>query len=77
MLGEHLASHPDGSHGVHNPFLTRALLQSSIAELLATYPGFLPAPPDPVMARIRNAMANGQLRMRARTQQAVLNVSSR
>jgi len=32
----------DGSHGVHNPFLARALLGANIDELKATYPG-LPA----------------------------------
>ena len=32
----------DGSHGVHNPFLARALLGANIDELQATYPG-LPA----------------------------------
>ena len=32
----------DGSHGVHNPFLARALLGADITELQATYPG-LPA----------------------------------
>jgi hypothetical protein len=33
----------DGSHGVHNPFLARALLGADITELEDTYPG-LPAP---------------------------------
>lgn len=75
MLGEALASHPDGSHGVHNPFLYRALLQSSIADLLANYGTFLPAPPADVLTRIQNAMRSGQLRMAARTQLSVMNLS--
>jgi len=33
----------DGSHGVHNPFLARALLGADITELQATYPGLPPA----------------------------------
>jgi hypothetical protein len=35
----------DGSHGVHNPFLARALLGADIDELQAAYPGLPPAPP--------------------------------
>lgn len=35
----------DGSHGVHNPFLARALLGADIDELQAKYPGLAPAPP--------------------------------
>jgi hypothetical protein len=77
LLGESLASHPDGSHGVHNPFLYRALLQSSIADLLANYGSFLPAPPEPVLSEIQNALRSGQLRMAPRTAQAVMNVRSR
>ncbi|MEP7325396.1 MAG: multiheme c-type cytochrome [Gemmatimonadota bacterium] len=72
MLGEDLASHPDGSHGVHNPFLYRALLQSSIADLLANYGGFLPAPPPAILARIQQALRSGHLRMAPRTVQAVI-----
>jgi hypothetical protein len=77
LLGEELAGHPDGSHGVHNPFLTRALLQSSIADLLATYPGFLPAPPAPVLSQIQAAVRSGQLRMASATERAVMGASSR
>jgi hypothetical protein len=72
LTGEHLASHPDGSHGVHNPFLYRALLQSSIADLLATYPGFLPAPPAPILSEIQASIRNGTLKMAPRTERAVL-----
>jgi hypothetical protein len=35
----------DGSSGVHNPFLARALLSANIAELQARYPGLPPAAP--------------------------------
>jgi len=77
LLGESLTGHPDGSHGVHNPFLYRALLQSSIADLLANYGAFLPAPPPEVLARIQAAIRSGQLRMAPRTVQAVMNVGSR
>jgi hypothetical protein len=73
MLAEDLSgSGRDGSHGVHNPFLYRALLQSSIADLLANYGAFLPAPPEPVLSRIRNAISSGQLRMAPLTERAVM-----
>jgi hypothetical protein len=72
LLGEHLSGHPDGSHGVHNPFLTRALLQASIADLLASYPAILPAPPAAVLGQIRAAMQKGQLRLGSRAEQAVV-----
>jgi hypothetical protein len=75
LLGESLAGHPDGSHGVHNPFLTRALLQSSIADLLVNYGAFLPAPPPPVLARIQAALQSGRLRMPAAAVQAVARAS--
>ncbi|MEO8032363.1 MAG: multiheme c-type cytochrome [Gemmatimonadota bacterium] len=71
LTGESLASHPDGSHGVHNPFLYRALLQSSIADLLAHYGTFLPAPPAPIMARIQDAIERGQLRVAPATARAL------
>ncbi|HJQ66112.1 MAG TPA: multiheme c-type cytochrome [Gemmatimonadales bacterium] len=74
LTGERLSGHPDGSHGVHNPFLTRALLQASIADLLANY-GFLPAPPADVLARIQGAIRSGQLRLAPTTQQAVMSAS--
>jgi hypothetical protein len=35
----------DGSSGVHNPFLARALLGANINELQAAYPGLPPAAP--------------------------------
>ena len=75
LTGERLASHPDGSHGVHNPFLYRALLQSSIADLLASYPTILPAPPAPVLSRIQAAIRSGQLKVAPRTEQGVMVVS--
>jgi hypothetical protein len=72
MLGEGLASHPDGSHGVHNPFLYRALLQASIADLLAHYQSIL-NPPAPVVAtKIQNAVRKGQLRLAPATAQAIM-----
>jgi len=75
LTGEALTGHPDGSHGVHNPFLYRALLQASIADLLATYGGpggFLPAPPAPVLSQIQAAIRSGQLKVAPRTEQAVM-----
>jgi hypothetical protein len=44
-VGEGLYDNGDKSIGVHNPFLARALIQANIQELLATYGGYLPAPP--------------------------------
>ena len=76
MLGEHLSGHPDGSHGVHNPFLYRALLQSSIADLLANYPAILPAPPPQIQAAIEAALRSGALKMSADRERAVLNPSA-
>lgn len=76
LLGESLSGHPDGSHGVHNPFLYRALLQSSIADLLANYGSFLPAPPAPVLAEIQAAIKSGQLRMAPATERAVMSASA-
>jgi hypothetical protein len=46
----------DGSSGVHNPFLARALLGANIDELQATYPGLPPAAPvvqDIMKGRVR------------------------
>jgi Cytochrome c554 and c-prime len=74
LLGEELSGHPDGSHGVHNPFLTRALLLSSIADLLANY-DFLAAPSGPVLSQIQAAIQSGQLRVAPRTEQAVMTLS--
>jgi hypothetical protein len=76
MLGEHLSGHPDGSHGVHNPFLYRALLQSSIADLLASYPGILPAPPPQIQSAIEAALRSGALKLSADRERAVLNASA-
>jgi hypothetical protein len=75
MLGEELSGHPDGSHGVHNPFLYRALLQSSIADLLANYGAFLPAPPEPVLSQIQRAIESRQLRMAPLTERTVMNLT--
>ncbi len=71
MLGEGYAGHPDGSKGVHNPFLYRALLQSSIATLAAKYPGTVPAPPVPVLNSIQASLQSGLLRLPPATEQAV------
>jgi hypothetical protein len=72
MTGEELASHPDGSKGVHNPFLYRALLQSSIADLEANYGSFLPAPPAHIQAKIQAAIRSGQLRMAPAIERVVM-----
>jgi hypothetical protein len=72
LLGESLAGHPDGSHGVHNPFLYRELLRASIADLLASYPSILPAPPAPVLARIRSSIQSGELRLSPKLEQAIM-----
>jgi hypothetical protein len=74
MLGDGYAGHPDGSHGVHNPFLYRALLQANIADLLATYPTVLPAPPAAVTAKIQEAIRSRHLRMAPATERAVMRV---
>jgi hypothetical protein len=75
MMGEGYADHPDGSKGVHNPFLYRAALQASIADLLATYPGLLPAPPAPVVASLQAAVRSGQLRLSPAAAQAVMSLN--
>lgn len=75
LLGEHLTGHPDGSHGVHNPFLYRALLQSSIADLLVSYPAILPAPPADVLSAIEGALRSGTLRMPQATERAITSAS--
>jgi hypothetical protein len=71
MLGEDLTGHPDGSHGVHNPFLYRALLLASIADMQASYPTLLPAPPPDLLDRIEAAVRSGSLRLPQETQRAV------
>jgi Cytochrome c554 and c-prime/Doubled CXXCH motif (Paired_CXXCH_1) len=73
IAGEGYASHPDASKGVHNPFLYRAILQASIADLLATYGGILPAPPAPVLAEIQAAIRSGHLRLAPATEAAIMN----
>jgi len=77
VLGEGFAGHPDGSHGVHNPFLYRALLQSTIADLLANYPGILTPPPPAVLAKIQSAIRSGQLRVAPKTEQVIMRMPSR
>jgi Cytochrome c554 and c-prime len=78
LTGEALASHPDGSHGVHNPFLYRNLLKASIADLKASYPGVpLPAPPAAVVAKIQAAIRSGELRMAPATVQTIMRLPSR
>jgi hypothetical protein len=72
LTGERLTGHPDGSHGVHNPYLYRALLQASIADLEANYGGFLPSPPTPVLSQIQAAITRGQLRLAPRLERAVM-----
>ena len=51
MTAPHLADHPDGSKGTHNPFLYRALLTSCASYLKSIY-AFLPAPPASLQAII-------------------------
>jgi hypothetical protein len=75
MLADDLAGHPDGSHGVHNPFLYRALLQASIADLLKNYPTILTPPPPAVMAKVQDAIRSGKLRVAPATEQAVMRIS--
>ena len=77
MLGEKLSGHPDGSHGVHNPFLYRALLLSSIADLEANYGGFLPAPPAAIQEKLRRAIRSGQLRVAPATEKMVMRTPTR
>ncbi len=56
LVGEGRYDNGDGSLGVHNPFLARALLSASINELQRTYPP-LPAPPAAVRALIERSLA--------------------
>jgi len=62
MVGEGLSGHPDGSFGVHNPFLALALLRANINELRQVYG--LTAPPAVVEA-IMNAAASSLERVGA------------
>jgi predicted CXXCH cytochrome family protein len=69
-VGEGLYSNGDKSLGVHNPFLSRALIQANIQELKATY-AFLPA----ISSRIEQLMAEplpGAKRTNAMTQRSAL-----
>jgi len=59
-FGENRDAHGDGSLGVHNPFLARALLAANINEL-KTYYG-LPAPPAAVEASVVKALDAARLR---------------
>jgi hypothetical protein len=45
----------DGSHGVHNPFLARALLGADIVELQDAYPG-LPAPSSAIQSMMKGPL---------------------
>jgi hypothetical protein len=72
MLADDLTGHPDGSHGVHNPFLYRALLQSSIADLEARYPGIVGPPPAPIALKIQDAIRSGKLRVAPATKQVIM-----
>ncbi|HTL06077.1 MAG TPA: cytochrome c3 family protein [Gemmatimonadales bacterium] len=59
-FGEDRNGHGDKSHGVHNPFLARALLAANITELRAAYG--LPAPPATVQALVTKAIEDARLR---------------
>ena len=72
LTGERLTGHPDGSHGVHNPYLYRALLLASIADLEANYGSFLPSPPAPVLSQIQAAIRSGQLKLAPPLERAVM-----
>ncbi|MES2123253.1 MAG: multiheme c-type cytochrome [Gemmatimonadota bacterium] len=58
LFGEDRSGHQDGSFGVHNPILARALLSANITELRAVYA--LPAPPAAVQAVMDQAMADAK-----------------
>ncbi len=53
MLGNGFTTHMASGNGVHNPFMLKALLTSSIAQMHSAYA--LPAPP------VRNAQIVGPL----------------
>jgi hypothetical protein len=56
MVGEGLSGHPDGSFGVHNPFLALALLRANIKELQLIYG--VTAPPATVQAVMNEAASS-------------------
>lgn len=60
LFGENRNGHGDGSFGVHNPFLARALLAANINELRSVYA--LPAPPVAVESAVRQALADAKAR---------------
>jgi predicted CXXCH cytochrome family protein len=60
LVGEGRYDNGDKSMNVHNPFLGRKLLAVSITALQTTYG--LPAPPAPVQALMRKALAEAQAR---------------
>ena len=64
LLGNTFSTHMASGNGVHNPFLLKALLTSSIASLHSTYG--LPAPPQQVL-QVRGPLPPG-VRLRARQQ---------
>ena len=59
-FGDDRFGHGDKSHGVHNPFLARALLAADITELRAVY-GF-PAPPAAVTALVQQSLEDARRR---------------
>jgi cytochrome c554/c'-like protein len=77
ITGDDYAGHPDGSHGVHNPFLYRALLQSTIADLQANYSDILTPPPAVVTLKIRDAIQSGRLKVAPATEQAIMRLPLR
>ena len=60
MFGANLAGHPDGSHGVHNPFYYEALLIATIQSVRSTYN--LPAPPSEVRVFAQRSQTLGMNR---------------
>ncbi|MEO5800941.1 MAG: multiheme c-type cytochrome [Gemmatimonadales bacterium] len=69
LFGENRNGHGDGSFGVHNPVLARALLAANITELRAVYA--LPAPPANVNAAVQKAIGDGKVRFPAAMQQSL------
>jgi predicted CXXCH cytochrome family protein len=50
LAGEGFQGNTDNSKGVHHPFLLEALVRASTDDVLATYPGIVPAPPASIEA---------------------------